>query len=103
MKKKLLILVVGVIAIFNLSILIENNDGINIGLDYLKIAKAETEMIEILLPEVEFICDYYKGYGRCWEEDCHFESTPFGSTRVTFCPNFTGRQANFCVPGMLCW
>lgn len=46
MKKKLLILVVGVIAIFNLSILIENNDGINIGLDYLKVAKADTENIE---------------------------------------------------------
>lgn len=43
MKKKLLILVVVVISVFNLGVLIENNAGINIGLDYLKIAIAQIE------------------------------------------------------------
>ena len=53
------------------------------------------------LPEATITCDT-GGSGRCWEEDCHFVSTPLGGAFMTYCPQWSGYQADICVPEMPC-
>lgn len=53
------------------------------------------------IPEVTITCDT-GGSGRCWEEECHWESTALGGAFMTYCPSWTGYESDICVPEMPC-
>lgn len=53
------------------------------------------------LPEVTVTCSSGDS-GQCWDQECHMEWTPLGGYNVTYCPAFTGYQADICVPEMPC-
>lgn len=98
MKKKIIILAVVVFSILNLSILIENNVGNNVGLEYFIIAKATVNGGE--LPEATITCDAPR-YGKCnalfaFDPDAN---APFGlrTQPVWYYCNFTGDPKHKCT------
>ncbi len=84
------------LAIFNLNMVFSSSTQPFAGLAFSQIMALSAE-----LPEIIIECG--QEFGKCWEEDCHTENTPFGPTRVTYCPTFTGLQRDICIPEMPCW
>ena len=88
------IALIAIVCSFNLFLSTQMFTGYSVNLSQL-------EALAYDLPEVTITCDQVAP-GLCWKEDCHWVPTPFGGWFMTYCPEFTGYQNDYCQDRMPC-
>ena len=100
MKKYILTaIVIAITSIATLNISFNVWDANKSELSYLSLSNIDAMAFN---DEPEFGITCNQTEGRCWDTDCEIDWTPFGGSRVTICPTFTGKETDFCVSGAPC-